>query len=168
MDPLFQILKRLTEHEVQYVLIGGMAAMLHGSAVVTQDVDVCAPLEPPNLERIVRALRGLDPRFRFRPDKMPLFDDPARLVGFRNINLVTDWGVIDILGEVSGVGTYAEVVPRSREVQLAGFRCRLLDLDALIDAKRAAGREKDLIGVRHLEVIKKHLDQNPGLFDDIR
>jgi predicted nucleotidyltransferase len=168
MDPLFQILKRLTDNQVEYVLVGGMAAVLHGSPVVTRDVDVCAPLELPNLERIVWALQGLNPRFRFRPDKMPLFDDPARLVGFSNINLITDWGVIDILGDVPGVGAYRELVPRSQEVQISDFRCRLLDLDALIVAKRAAGREKDLIGVRHLEIIKRHRDQNPGLFDDIK
>jgi predicted nucleotidyltransferase len=168
MDPLFQILKRLTDHQVEYVLVGGMAAVVHGSSVVTRDVDVCAPLDLANLERIVRALQGLNPRFRFRPDKMPLFDEPARLVGFRNINLITEWGVIDILGEVSGLGAYHKLVPRSQAIDLAGFKCRLLDLDALIIAKRSAGREKDLIGLRHLEVIKKHRDQNPGLFDDTR
>jgi hypothetical protein len=61
MDPLFQILKRLTEHEVEYVLVGGMAAVLHGSSVVTQDVDVCAPLEPPTPPRVIKQHRDKNP-----------------------------------------------------------------------------------------------------------
>jgi hypothetical protein len=81
----------LSEHGVEYVLVGAFAAMGHGSMIVTHDVDVCAPLVRPNLDRIVEALRDLHPFFRFRPEnqKLPLYDDPARLVGFRNIYLIT-------------------------------------------------------------------------------
>ena len=65
MDPLIQILKRLSEHDVRYVLIGGVAAVVHGSPVVTRDVDVCAPLDDENRAKIIDALRGLNPRWRF-------------------------------------------------------------------------------------------------------
>lgn len=165
MDPLFQILKRLTDHGVEYVLVGGMAAVVHGSDVLTRDVDVCAPLDLPNLERIVAALRGLNPKFRFRPDRMPLYEDPARLVGFKNLNLVTDAGVIDILGELSGVGGFGDLNGKTVQARVGELTCRMLDLDTLILAKQTAGRQKDIEGVKHLEVMKKYRDETPNLFD---
>ena len=166
MDPLIQILMRLSDHGVESVLVGGMAAVVHGAAVTTKDVDVCAPLDLPNLERIV-ALRGLNPRFRFRPDLLRLYDDPTRLVGFKNLNLVTDWGIIDIFGELTGVGTYADVAGRTIRTRIGNFECRMLDLDTLIVAKQSAGRDKDMPAVRDLQALKKYRDHNPGLFDDL-
>jgi hypothetical protein len=167
MDPLIQILARLNDHSVEYVLVGAMAAIVYGSQRVTQDVDVCAPLDLPNLQRIHTALAAINPRFRFRPDRLRLYDDVTRLVGFKNLNLVTDWGVIDILGELPGVGSYAEVAGKTVVAHIHGVECRMLDLDALLASKRAAGREKDLSDIRELEVIKKYGIQNPGLFDEL-
>jgi hypothetical protein len=80
---------------------------------------------------------------------------------------VTDWGVIDILGEVPGVGTYADVAGRTVLAHIHGVQCRVLDLDALLASKRSAGRDKDLSDIRELEIIKKYGIQNPGLFDDM-
>jgi hypothetical protein len=164
MDPLLMLLKRLTDHGVDFVLIGGFAAMTHGSSVVTQDVDVCAPLTLPNLTRIVGALRDLHPNFRFRPDRLPLYDDPARLLGFRNLNLVTDWGVLDILGELPGVGSFEELAGRYFVQDFGGFTCKVLDLDTLIVSKKFAGRAKDLVNVQHLEALQRLKRDQPDLF----
>jgi hypothetical protein len=79
MDQLPEILKRLTEYQVDFVLVGGMAAIAHGSSITTKDVDVCAPLGEPNLSKILNALREIHPKQRMRPDRMPLPDDPDRL-----------------------------------------------------------------------------------------
>jgi hypothetical protein len=165
MDQLLMLLRRLSEHHVEFVLIGGYAAMTYGSPVVTQDVDVCAPLNLPNLTRIVEALRGLDPRFRFHPDRPHLYEDPARLIGFRNLNLVTDCGVLDILGELPGVGTFDDLAGRYNRIDFGGFTCNVLELDALISSKRFAGREKDVANIRHLEAIQRLKREQPGLFD---
>lgn len=162
MDPL---LKRLSDHQVEFVLVGGFAAMSHGSPVVTQDVDVCAPLTLPNLTRIVESLRDLQPMSRFRPDRLPLFDDPARLVGFRNLNLVTEWGVLDILGDLPGVGSFGDLAGRTIATNFGEFVCQVLDLETLIASKTAAGRPKDLVNVRHLEAIQRMKREQPGLFD---
>jgi hypothetical protein len=167
MDPLIQILARLNDQGVEYVLIGAMAAIVYGTQRVTEDVDVCAPLELPNLQRIHAALTPINARFRFRPDRLRLYEDVTRLVGFKNLNLVTDWGVIDILGEVPGVGTYADVSGRTVLAHIHGVECRVLDLDALLASKRSAGRDKDLSDIRELEIIKRFGIQNPGLFDDM-
>jgi len=163
MDQLPEILKRLNEYQVDFVLVGGMAAIAHGSSMTTKDVDVCAPLGEPNLSRILNALREIHPKLRMRPDRMPLPDDPDRLRGLKNLYLVTDWGVIDFLGELSGVGQFDEVLKNSRAADLGGFTCRILDLDALIAAKRAAGRPKDMRALPELEALKRRSTDRPPL-----
>jgi predicted nucleotidyltransferase len=156
------LLKKLNDAGIEYVIIGGVAAILHGSPRTTLDIDVCAVLSEPNLTRIVSMLRGLNPRFRMRPDKLPMPDDPGKLQGFKNLNLDTDLGTIDFLTEVTGVGTYQNVLSQSELKQVGGMQCRVLTLDALIAAKRAAGRMKDRITVLELEAIRKRLQERAG------
>ena len=157
---LTPLLKRLSEHEVEFVIVGGIAATVHGSVRFTADLDVCAPLDQPNVTRIINALRGLNPRFRFRPDKMRMWEEPERFKSFKNLNLLTDWGVLDILGEVSGVGTYQQVAALAAPADLGGVVCKVLDLDALIAAKRAANRPKDRAAIPELEVIRERKKVN--------
>jgi predicted nucleotidyltransferase len=156
----------MNEQGVRFVLIGGYAAILHGSRLLTEDIDACAPLDQENLGRILGALKDTRPRFRMRPDRMPVPDDAARLAGFRNLNLETDFGIVDILGEVTGIGGYEEVLRHSEERSLGGQTFRILTLDALIIAKRAAGRRKDVRGVEELERIKRSLEGPPELTQD--
>jgi hypothetical protein len=137
-----------------------MAAVLLGSPVITEDLDVCCPMTPENIQRILAAMRGLNARFRFHP-KMPVLpDDPARVAGFRNFNLATDLGMIDLLEQVTGLGDFAELQKHVVTVNVEGRPVRVLDLEHLIIAKRAAGREKDRLGVMHLEALRKR--QPPG------
>src|SRR5438874_9102706 len=89
----YELLRRMKEHGVEFVVIGGVAASLRGSPVATFDLDICAPLNDENLVRIVAALSDLEPRFRFRPDKVRVPDDPAQLRGFKALNLNTALGV---------------------------------------------------------------------------
>lgn len=163
MEPLLQILKRLSDEGADFVLVGGMAATVQGAEIVTQDVDVCIPFDLENMTKVERALRGINPRFRFRPDRMRMWDDPARLATLKNLNVVTDLGVVDFLGEISGIGGFVQVKERSEVVTLAeGFNCHVLNLEALIVAKRTAGRPKDLQAVRELEVARKLRDSQRG------
>jgi predicted nucleotidyltransferase len=160
-----ELLKRLKDHDVEFIVIGGLAAILQGAPVATYDVDVCAPMSDDNVAKIHAALREIKPRFRFRPDNLPVPDDPARLRGIRNMNLVTDVGVIDLLGDLPGVGTFEEVRDRTIEINMGGFVCRVLNLETLILSKKTAGRDKDLISVRHLEAILRKQQREPGLSD---
>lgn len=160
-----ELLKRLVNSGTEFTVIGGMAAVFYGSSIVTQDLDVCASLDEKNVPRILDALRGTNPRFRMRPDRLPLPDEPERLRGFRNLCLSTDFGIIDILGEVSGIGGFSEAIAQSHPAELLpGLTCQLLDLEALIAAKRAAGRPKDLRAVAELLVIlaRKQSDKSQG------
>jgi hypothetical protein len=114
MHQFRSLLKRLHDNGVQFVVIGGVAARLRGSALTAMDVDVCIALDNENLFRAHAAMQGINARFRMRPDRMPLWDDPNRLIGFKNINLVTDLGQIDLLGEVTGVGATNRSLPARR------------------------------------------------------
>ncbi len=143
MVSTLDLLKRLNKHGVKYVLVGGMACVVHGSQVVTQDVDICAPLTPENLSGLLAALAGTHPRFRTTRDLQPLPDKPEELADYKNLYLLTDLGQLDVLSEISGVGEYSEAEQHTIEVDLGGTLCRVLDLDTLITAKKAMNSPKD-------------------------
>jgi hypothetical protein len=162
MDPLLTILKRLLDHDVELVMVGGMAAMFHGSTIVTQDIDFCVPFDVPSMTKLLAALDGVKPTFRMRPDRMPIYTDPARLARLNLLAVETTLGVVDFLNEVSGVGRFPEVAAHSEMIEvIEGVSCRVLTLDALIDAKRAAGRPKDKIAVHQLEALRRDLQSRP-------
>ena len=145
MPDLEKLLERLIQHDVEFVLIGGYAAMMHGAPNATFDVDVCSPMHVANLEKIHAAFADLEPVHRERPDI------PFKVsAGFRNCYLSTTLGKIDFLGNVSGVGDYSEAAAHSIEMDLPIGKLRVLDCESLIRAKLAAGREKDLLVVKQL------------------
>lgn len=153
------LLRALAEAGVEYILVGGLAARAHGAARSTQDVDVVYLRDEANLERLVRALAPLEPYLRGAPPGLPFrFDLPTLRSGL-NFTLVTAKGAIDLLGEITGGGRYENLLPRSRVVELFGFDCRLLDVDALIATKRAAGRPKDLEAIAELEALREESER---------
>jgi len=157
MASILELLKRLSDHGVEYVVVGGMAGVAHGSSLVTEDLDVCSPLTPQNLSRICAALADMHPCWRMNPGHPQAPLDPARLAGFKNLYYITDQGQIDFLSEVSGVGEYDAVLRNAIPADLGGVVCKVLDLEALIAAKKALGRPKDLQAVRELEAIRERL-----------
>ena len=162
------LIKRLHDGGVEFIIIGGVAAIAYGGSTTTDDLDVCAPLSHENAIRIIRSLDDLHPRWRTRPDLPVIQADSPHLRNLKNMYLLTDLGKIDILSELPGVCSCTELTRRCVEVDFEGTRCRMVDLETLIEAKRVANRDKDRATLKHLEVIKKHRDQNPGLFDDLQ
>ena len=154
MQNLSELTRRLIVGQVEFVLVGGFAAVAHGVTLVTRDVDICCRFSEANLMRIQQALAELHPVHRSRPD-LPLALTPEQCASLRNLCLKTDLGVLDCLGEVLGVGNFDEVSKRSVEVELPSGKCRVLDIDALIRAKEAMNRDHDRITVKHLKEIKK-------------
>lgn len=149
------LLLRLQEQHVEFVIIGGVCSVLHGASLVTLDLDVCCPFDPVTLYRIQAALKGLHPLHRLAAHKLPLVLTDELCSRLKNLHLQTDLGILDCLGEVAGVGDYAACL-RASVVQETSFgRVRTLSLDAIIAAKLAAGREKDLAAVRQLRAIKE-------------
>ena len=93
------------------------------------------------------------------PERRPLPQDAADLAGYKNLYLLTDWGQIDILSEITGVGDYAEVARHVVIVNIGGADCRVLDLDTLIQAKKALNLPKDRQAILELEAIRERLSR---------
>jgi len=147
------LLQTLSAAEVDFIVIGGAAAIAHGSAMLTYDLDIVYDRSSKNLERIVSGLAPYQPYLRGAPPGLP-FDWSARtLQNGLNFTLITSLGPLDILGEVAGGGDYAALLPYSGHIELYGVRCLCLTLEKLILTKRAAGRPKDLNAIAELEAL---------------
>lgn len=162
MLPIEELLKRLLEAGVDFVIIGGVAALAHGSPRMTGDLDVCYSRAHRSLEKLVAALAPLNPRLRGAPSGLPFKWDARTLRAGLNFTLDTGLGPIDLFGEVRGIGTYEEVAAVSETIPLFGRPCRILTLEALIQSKRAAGRDRDLEHLKELEALLELRRKNPA------
>lgn len=149
-----QLLAQLTRNRVNYIVVGGLAANLHGSARLTQDLDILYERCPENLQRMVDALADLKPYLRGAPPGLPFRWDVRTLQAGLNFTLVTQAGDLDLLGTMAGPGTYEQVAKRAEEVEVFDLRIQVLSLEDLIWAKRAAGRPKDLEVLAELEALR--------------
>ncbi|HEX8456183.1 MAG TPA: hypothetical protein VF656_02585 [Pyrinomonadaceae bacterium] len=152
-------LRLLIQHQVEFVIAGGVAISAHGSSYLTYDLDVAYARTRYNLKRLSDALAPLHPRPRDFPADLPFIWDEQTLKQGTNFTLTSDLGNIDLLGEVSGLGDYEHVRAQSVVMNLFGLECRVLSLDALILAKRAAGRTKDLLVLPELEALRELADK---------
>jgi hypothetical protein len=153
MTEFEQPIQILCDHEVDFVIIGGLAAILHGSAYNTNDLDIFFSRASSNLTKIKRALAPFHPRPRGFPPDLPFVWDEATLRNCSVLTLKTDLGDIDFLAEVSGLGPYEEVKSRANLVEAFERRVLVIDIRSLIRAKRAAGRVKDLSVIPELESL---------------
>jgi hypothetical protein len=138
---------------VEFILVGGTAANVHGSARLTQDVDVVYRRTRENMSRLSAALGPFHPYLRGAPPGLPFRWDEETIRRGLNFILVTDLGPIDALGEIAGGGGYDALLPHTVEIEAFGQRMRCLDLRKLIEVKRAAGRPKDLEAIAELEAL---------------
>ena len=148
-----ELLCRLADNKVQFVIVGGLAAAAYGSPQVTQDIDVCIKLSLENLENLKNALWELHPVHRLHPAKPEFKEEGENLVFFKNIYLETDLGQLDCLGEIKGIGTFGEVLKNSETIELRGKNINILSMEALIKSKEALGRPKDKESVLLLKAI---------------
>jgi predicted nucleotidyltransferase len=151
------LLKRLVEAGVEFVLVGGVAANLHGSSHMTRDLEVVTRIDRQNCERILAALGDLEPRF-YQAQGRPRVTYTAEALGqFRNLYFDTTLGRIDLLGSLPPVGDFDRVLEQSVVVELGGLRCRVVCLDDLITVKAHVGRPKDKAVEIELRAIKEQL-----------
>jgi hypothetical protein len=155
MEDLERILERVVQHRVDFVLVGGYAAMMHGVSLITRDVDVCTHFSRENLERLHGALADLHPYHVQTPQMMPFVIPPGFENRLRNLYIGTDWGRIDFLGDVLGVGDYETVRAQSIPVELPMGLVRMLSRQALIRAKSTLDRPRDKIAVMELRAIEE-------------
>ncbi len=159
MMELRRLLRLLARHRVQFIIVGGVAASLHGSARSTQDLDIVYARSKENHRRMAVALRGHRPYLRGAPPGLPFLWDEETILRGLNFTLETDLGDLDLLGEIAGGGGYDDLRPHSIEFEAFGLRLRCLDLDTLIRVKQAAGRVRDLEAVAELRVIRQERDR---------
>ena len=146
------LLDALLDGGVEHVIVGGIAANAHGSVRPTADVDVVYGRSDANLERLAAAVRPLNPYLRGAPPGLPFTFDAATLRAGLNFTLTTDDGPLDLLGEMAGGGQYEDLLAHTVTARIFGKDRRLISLDGLIRAKRAAGRPKDLEVIAELEL----------------
>lgn len=153
------VIRLFSSSRIECLIVGGLAATIHGSARLTQDVDFVYARTGANIDRLVDALRPHAPYPRGAPPGLPFEWSRATVERGLNFTLTTAIGDIDLLGEIPGGGAYEALLPFSLDIELFGCRCRCLDLPALIRAKRAAGRPKDFETLAELEAL---LDERGG------
>ncbi len=147
------LLEILLDANVRFVVIGGLAGNAHGAARFTQDVDIVYERTAKNYEALVVALSPHQPYLRGAPLGLPFrWNEPTIKSGL-NFTLTTTLGDLDLLGEVAGGGTYAELDSHAVEIALFDLPCLYLDLPKLIETKRAAGRPKDFEAIAELEIL---------------
>lgn len=147
------IVELLASAGVEVVVIGGLAAQAHGAARLTQDADFIYGRSLENIARLASALMPFRPYLRGAPPGLPFRFDAHTIARGLNFTLTTTLGDVDLLGEMVGGGTYDDVAPHSTKLSVFGHDVLVLDLPALIRAKRAAGRPKDLEAIAELEAL---------------
>jgi hypothetical protein len=147
----------LNRHGVRYVLIGGVAARLHGSIRKTGDVDICPAPDHDNAGRLVHALTELDARIYIDPDTpaLPFSADAHSLRAMSIINTLTRFGRLDILWEPPGSDGFYDLHRDAVEVEVFGHPVTVASIEALIRTKGAAGRPKDLETIADLKFIRE-------------
>jgi predicted nucleotidyltransferase len=147
------LISLLVNHAVEFIIVGGAAATAHGSARLTEDLDIVYRRTPENVSRLVQALAPHDPYLRGAPPGLPFSWDERTIWNGLSFTLTTKLGALDLLGEITGGGGYDELLPDSIRLRLYSVECYCLGLERLIHVKRAAGRPKDLEVIAELSAI---------------
>ena len=157
-----EILRTLFEEGVKFVLIGGLAAQVHGSPSLTGDIDICHSLDRANLERLDRALERLVAIRRMMPAGI---ESPVDLRALRTgdvLTLTTRFGNLDLLAHPAPNLGYDRLRTQSIEASIFGIAVRVASLDDLIAMKRAAGRPKDRVELEILGALREEIDRSEG------
>jgi len=158
----FQILRTLNEHNLQYVLIGGLAANMWGSDQITLDVDICYSRDPDNIRVLVQALKALDAHLRGWPEGVPEFIDERTFRLGDTMTFRTKFGDFDCLGTPSGTDGYVDLVAHAKTMQVdEDVSVMVASIDDIIRMKRTAGRVKDLNAVETLKLLKELRRNDP-------
>jgi hypothetical protein len=149
------LLECLCRENVQFVLIGGVAANLHGSGRVTFHLDIVYSRTEENFTALVAALAPLQPYLRGAPPGLPFRWDTRTLKAGLNFTLTTSLGALDLLAEVPGGGTFSALAAKAQWFDFGPIKVRCANLEQLIELKVAAGRPKDFESVAELRAIQQ-------------
>jgi hypothetical protein len=150
-------LRALLDHDVRFIVIGGVAGAAHGSPLITQDLDICYERSPENLERLAAALQQLHAKLRGVEDDVPFILDAKTLKAGDHFTFLTDAGDLDIMGTPAGSAGYDDLAAEAVETELGDIQVLVASLDDLMAMKRAAGRPKDLTALEFLGAIRDEI-----------
>ncbi len=153
MTDFYQLIPVLAKGSVDFIIIGGVAASLHGAARLTKDLDIVYRRTRENVSHLVTAFAPYHPYPRGAPPGLPFRWDEQTIRNGLNFTLATTLGPIDLLGEITGGGNYDDLLPHTVRLHIFGVECLCLELERLIEVKRAAGRPKDFEAIAELEAI---------------
>jgi hypothetical protein len=139
-----EVISRLAQAQVEFVVVGGVSGVLQGAPIVTRDLDICYRRTSENITRLATALAPLQPQLRGFPPDLPYTFDARSLQLGTNFTLLIGQEELDLLGEMSAIGNYERIIDQADEMLVAGFKVKVLSLAHLIATKKAAGRPKDL------------------------
>jgi hypothetical protein len=157
----FRLLEVLFRHEVEFVIVGGVAALLEGAPILTLDLDIVHRKTPENIERLLRALEEIHARYRDPAGRL-ILPDANRLSTNHFSLLITDLGALDLLGRLGEGLEYEDLGGRTQDYEMAGIRVRAIDLPTLIEVKERVNRDKDRAV---LPILRRTLElkrQEPG------
>ena len=160
MTSFSELIPLLVNHDVHFIVVGGAAATAHGSSRLTEDLDIVYQRTPDNIGRLVDTLAKYCPYLRGAPPGLPFRWEVQTILAGLNFTLTTSLGALDLLGEITGGGSYEDLVSDSIPLKLFGVECRCLNLKRLIQVKRAVGRPKDLEVIAELEIISEEQDDD--------
>ena len=162
MQDFRQLLQRLADSGLEFVIVGGYAAVTHGSSLVTRDLDICMALSNETVEKLRAVLAQWNPKHRMTPQQLSFLEFP-KAGPVQNLYLRTDAGVIDILSSILGVGDFARLKKQAEDFEIGGRVYHVISLEDLIVAKEAMGREKDLLAAKELKAIaaERNKRKNP-------
>jgi hypothetical protein len=156
---LLTILQAFAEHKVEFIVVGGVCAVLHGAPVYTFDLDLVHSRAAENFPRLLQALRALDAYYREHGERR-LRPTEAHLASPGHQLLMTRAGPLDLLGTIGNDRGYDELLPHTTMVKVGeGLPIRLLDLATLIAVKEEMGRDKDKAT---LAVLRRTLEEKGG------
>lgn len=161
-----EILRALAKGDVDFVVIGGVAAALHGSATVTTDIDICYERSPDNIRKLVDVLRSLHAELRVgrgtNGAELPFILDEGTIASGGNFAFSTDLGDLDCFAWPAGIGGFDSLIARAETFEIADFKIAVATVDALLLMKRKAGRRRDLNHILELEEIKRIKEGGDG------
>ena len=160
MQDLQALLKLLVHSPLDFVLVGGFAAVLHGSNQTTRDIDVCVIHSPEQVTLLRDFLKPFHPRHRMENPQRSFFDIPEDVSQEQDFHLATDLGPLDLISHIEGVGGFYDVLKNSGEIEIYGGKCRLISIEDLIKSKKALGRHRDLVTAMELEAIRKEFERS--------
>lgn len=158
MTEFQKVIILLEDHHIEYILIGGFAGAVHGSARLTSDIDIVYRRTKENIQKIVSSLKDHKPYLRGAPPGLPFIFDEKTIESGLNFTLTTDIGFLDLLAEVPG-GNYETILSDSIIIEVFDRRIRCVNLDRLIRLKKASGRPKDFEAISELEEINRSISE---------